>query len=77
MTSLEGRDGPFKGSIAKRWILNRRNERFRCTMTDLTPVLNALVVFCAVVGAVGILCGAYLFLVALPELPRYLRMKAM
>jgi hypothetical protein len=46
-------------------------------MTDLNPVLNGLFVVCAVAGAVGILFGAYLFLVALPELPRYLRMKSM
>jgi hypothetical protein len=46
-------------------------------MTGLNPVLNALVIVCSVVGLVGILFGAYLFLVALPELPRYLRIKSM
>jgi hypothetical protein len=46
-------------------------------MTDFGPVLNGVVVLCAVVGAAGIFFGGYLFLVALPELPRYLRMKKM
>jgi hypothetical protein len=46
-------------------------------MTGLPPVLNALLGLCAVVGAVGILFGAYLILMALPELPRYIRIKSM
>jgi hypothetical protein len=46
-------------------------------MTTSNPVLNGLLVVCEVVGAVGILFGAYLVLTALPELPRYIRMKTM
>jgi hypothetical protein len=46
-------------------------------MTALTPVLDALIVLRDVVGVVGILFGAYLFLKAPPELPRYIRMKTM
>jgi hypothetical protein len=46
-------------------------------MTDLSPVLNALVIVCSVVGLLGILFGAYLVLTALPELPRYIRIKRM
>jgi len=46
-------------------------------MTTSNPVLNGLLVVCEVVGAVGILFGAYLFLMALPELPRYIRIKTM
>jgi hypothetical protein len=46
-------------------------------MTNFNPVVNAIVVVCSVVGCVGILFGAYLFLVAVPELPRYIRIKRM
>ena len=46
-------------------------------MTALTPVLNVLIVLRDIVGVVGILFGAYLFLSALPELPRYIRIKMM
>jgi hypothetical protein len=46
-------------------------------MTNLNPVVNAGVVVCGVVGFVGILFGAYLVLAALPELPRYIRIKRM
>ncbi len=46
-------------------------------MTTLTQVLNALIVLRNVVGVVGILFGAYLVLAALPELPRYIRIKRM
>lgn len=53
------------------------NECYALRMTTLNPVLNALVIVCSVVGLVGILFGVYLFLVALPELPRYVRIKTM
>jgi hypothetical protein len=43
-------------------------------MTILTPGLNALIVLRNIVGTLGILWGMYLFLRALPELPRYFRM---
>jgi hypothetical protein len=46
-------------------------------MTNLNPVVNAIVIVCSVVGFVGILFGAYLVLAAVPELPRYLRMRRM
>jgi hypothetical protein len=46
-------------------------------MTTLTQVLNALIVLRNVVGVVGILFGAYFVLAALPELPRYIRIKRM
>jgi hypothetical protein len=46
-------------------------------MTVLTPLLNALVILRNVVGIIGLLFGAYLVLSALPELPRYVRIKMM
>jgi len=46
-------------------------------MTNFNPVVNGVVVVCSVVGFVGILFGAYLVLAALPELPRYIRIKRM
>lgn len=46
-------------------------------MTNFDPVVNAVVVVCSVVGFVGVLFGAYLVLTALPELPRYIRIKRM
>ena len=46
-------------------------------MTVLTPLLNALVILRNVVGIIGLLFGAYLLLSALPELPRYVRIKMM
>lgn len=46
-------------------------------MTALTPALNVLIVVRNVVGILGLLFGAYLALSALPELPRYIRIKMM
>ncbi len=46
-------------------------------LTALTPVLDAFIVVRNVVGVIGILYAAYLVLWALPELPRYIRMRMM
>jgi len=46
-------------------------------MTNFNLVVNGIVIVCSVVGFVGILFGAYLVLTALPELPRYIRIKRM
>jgi threonine/homoserine/homoserine lactone efflux protein len=46
-------------------------------MTTLAPVLKVAVAVRDVVGVVGILWMLYLGLKALPELPRYIRIKTM
>ena len=46
-------------------------------ITALNPVLDAFIVVRNVVGVVGIVYTAYLVLWALPELPRYIRIKMM
>ena len=46
-------------------------------LTAVTPVLDAFLVVRDFVGVLGILVAAYLVLWALPELPRYIRMRLM
>ena len=46
-------------------------------ITALTPILDAFLFVRNVVGVVGILYAAYLVLWAIPELPRYIRMRMM
>ena len=46
-------------------------------ITALNPVLDAFIIVRNVVGVIGILYAAYLVLWALPELPRYIRMRMM
>ena len=58
-------------------IFAARGECYGSQMTNFNLVVNGIVIVCSVVGFVGILFGAYLVLTALPELPRYIRIKRM